>query len=58
MVKKNLNPVWTKHNVLSVPVYDLKTQVLRVTVMDCDFGIGSDDPLGNTIPIHLSTYNI
>ena len=30
VVKKNLNPVWTKHNVLSVPVYDLKTQVQTV----------------------------
>jgi hypothetical protein len=46
-VRKSLNPTWphataTYHLV----VHDLRLQSLRLTVMDCDFGIGSDDPLG------------
>ena len=44
-VRKSLNPTWHQATYHLV-VHNLKLQSLRLTVMDSDFGIGSDDPLG------------
>ncbi len=44
-VCKSLNPTWT-HATYHLVVHNLRLQSLRLTVMDSDFGIGSDDPLG------------
>jgi hypothetical protein len=45
---QNLNPVWGgAAGAFIVAVHDLHVQCLRVTVVDSDWGLGRDDPLGH-----------
>ena len=48
-IKKNLNPVWEhKFKTVRVPVkkLDMEEAQLRVRILDDDFGLGDDDPMG------------